>query len=166
MTTIDRKSPLRRAAIGIALTLMAGGAFADKPDWAGNGKHAEGKKHHEEKERGDRADGRQGSAVVFSFGSDERRIVGDYYGMQASKGKCPPGLAKKHNGCLPPGQAKKWQRGQPLAKDVRYYALPRELLVRLPAPPPNHRYVQVAGDVLMIAVGSSMVVDAIEDILR
>ena len=21
---------------------------------------------------------------------------------------CPPGLAKKHNGCLPPGQAKKW----------------------------------------------------------
>ena len=22
-------------------------------------------------------------------------------------GGCPPGLAKKHNGCLPPGQAKK-----------------------------------------------------------
>lgn len=25
---------------------------------------------------------------------------------------CPPGLAKKHNGCLPPGQAKKLHRGQ------------------------------------------------------
>jgi hypothetical protein len=24
---------------------------------------------------------------------------------------CPPGLAKKHNGCLPPGQAKKLYRG-------------------------------------------------------
>jgi hypothetical protein len=23
------------------------------------------------------------------------------------RGNCPPGLAKKHNGCLPPGQAKK-----------------------------------------------------------
>jgi hypothetical protein len=30
----------------------------------------------------------------------------------ASKG-CPPGLAKKHNGCLPPGQAKKiYSRGE------------------------------------------------------
>jgi len=25
---------------------------------------------------------------------------------------CPPGLAKKHNGCMPPGQAKKLYRGQ------------------------------------------------------
>jgi hypothetical protein len=29
------------------------------------------------------------------------------YGM----GGCPPGLAKKHNGCMPPGQAKKYGRG-------------------------------------------------------
>jgi hypothetical protein len=27
-------------------------------------------------------------------------------------GDCPPGLAKKHNGCQPPGQAKKLYRGQ------------------------------------------------------
>jgi hypothetical protein len=27
-------------------------------------------------------------------------------------GGCPRGLAKKHNGCLPPGQAKKLYRGQ------------------------------------------------------
>ncbi|MEQ8897954.1 MAG: excinuclease ABC subunit A [Roseovarius sp.] len=26
---------------------------------------------------------------------------------QAGSKGCPPGLAKKHNGCLPPGQAKK-----------------------------------------------------------
>ena len=30
------------------------------------------------------------------------------YGM----GGCPPGLAKKHNGCMPPGQARKLARGQ------------------------------------------------------
>jgi len=28
------------------------------------------------------------------------------------RGGCPPGLAKKHNGCMPPGQAKKLYRGQ------------------------------------------------------
>ena len=27
-------------------------------------------------------------------------------------GNCPPGLAKKHNGCMPPGQARKLARGQ------------------------------------------------------
>ena len=35
---------------------------------------------------------------------------GNDYGYGA--GGCPPGLAKKHNGCLPPGQAKKFYRGQ------------------------------------------------------
>jgi len=30
---------------------------------------------------------------------------------------CPPGLAKKHNGCLPPGQAKKWHRGERIRGD-------------------------------------------------
>ena len=28
------------------------------------------------------------------------------------RGGCPPGLAKKHNGCMPPGQARKLYRGQ------------------------------------------------------
>ena len=35
---------------------------------------------------------------------------GDAYGYGV--GGCPPGLAKKHNGCMPPGQAKKLARGQ------------------------------------------------------
>jgi len=32
---------------------------------------------------------------------------GKQHGDHASMGHCPPGLAKKNNGCLPPGQAKK-----------------------------------------------------------
>ena len=31
---------------------------------------------------------------------------GQLYALSA-RGSCPPGLAKKHNGCMPPGQAKK-----------------------------------------------------------
>jgi hypothetical protein len=34
------------------------------------------------------------------------------YGVGYGVGGCPPGLAKKHNGCMPPGQAKKLARGQ------------------------------------------------------
>jgi len=36
----------------------------------------------------------------------ERDYRGSSYGYQEVRG-CPPGLAKKNNGCLPPGQAKK-----------------------------------------------------------
>ncbi len=32
---------------------------------------------------------------------------GDAYGYNGHASNCPPGLAKKHNGCLPPGQYKK-----------------------------------------------------------
>ena len=37
-------------------------------------------------------------------------------------GGCPPGLAKKHNGCMPPGQAKKLFRGEryPYGYGTRY----------------------------------------------
>jgi Ni/Co efflux regulator RcnB len=114
------------------------------------------------KDRGEEA----AATVELRFTSDDRRIVTDYYGAQARKGNCPPGLAKKNNGCQPPGQAKKWQKGRPLPKDIAYHDLPRELSIRLPVPPPNHHYVQVAGDILMIAIGTSMVIDAIEDITR
>lgn len=154
-------------ALGIAGMLAASAsALADKPSWAGGGdKHGRGGDERAAGRQGDRHEGGR-TEVNVRFDSGARSAILDYYGAQARGGKCPPGLAKKHNGCLPPGQAKKWQRGQPLPADLRYYDLPRDLLLRLPPPPPQHRYVQVAGDVLMIAVGSSMVVDAVEDILR
>ena len=34
------------------------------------------------------------------------------YAYGYGEGGCPHGLAKKHNGCMPPGQAKKLARGQ------------------------------------------------------
>ena len=160
---------LRLAAFALAGLFAAGAAFADKPSWAG-GKHGDKDDDRYEDRREDRREDRQGDdrrgPASFRFGDDHRRAIGDYYGPQFRAGKCPPGLAKKHNGCLPPGQAKKWSRGRPLPADLKYYDLPRDLLVRLPAPPANHRYVRVASDILLIAVGSSMVVDAIEDIGR
>src|SRR3989339_675574 len=67
-------------------------------------------------------------------------------------------VEKKSSGCQPPGQAKKWKKGYPLRD--KYYDLPDELVIRLPVPPLNHRYVRVAGDILLIAIGTSMVVDA------
>ena len=144
--------PLCLAVLTLSAVLAAGSAFADKPSWAGNGK---GKKQDDRVEQ-------RGGQSSSRFGDQHRRIIAEYYGGQMQPvRKCPPGLAKKNNGCMPPGQAKKWGMGRPLPGD-----LPRDLLRRLPPAPAGHRYVRVAADVLLIAVGSSMVIDAIEDLVR
>lgn len=41
------------------------------------------------------------SVRIGTTGDQDRRLVRDYYGGQAKGGKCPPGLAKKGNGCMP-----------------------------------------------------------------
>ena len=100
------------------------------------------------------------------FGDRERHVVRDYYADEYRGGRCPPGLAKKHNGCMPPGQAKKWSVGHRLPRDVIFYDVEPEIVIRLGTPPSRHRYVRVASDILLIAVGTGMVVDAIEDLGR
>lgn len=164
------KHPQRIAALLIAgLFAASTPAFAEKPDRAGGGKNDNKHEYRDDQgkrdKREDRYDDRRNGGQ-YRFSDDSRRVLIDYYGGQARAGHCPPGLKKKHNGCLPPGQAKKWRVGYALPADLRYYPLAPEVLVRLPPPPPHHRYVQVAGDILMIAIGTSMVVDAVEDILR
>jgi Ni/Co efflux regulator RcnB len=162
------------AALGVALAVPAA---AGKPSWAGNGggnghgksessyadnKHGGGKNARDD-DRGEHRkwDGKNGTY----FGSRDRDVVRNYYREEYHKGKgCPPGLAKKHNGCMPPGQAKKWRYGHPLPRDVVWYPVPHELVIQLPAPPSGYKYVRVASDILMIAVGSSMVVDAVQDL--
>lgn len=132
-------------------------ALADKPEWAGKGKHE--KKWDKEERRAYR----HGQPY---FTEHHRHAVREYYGRNYRGGKCPPGLAKKHNGCLPPGQAKKWHAGRPLPHDVIYYNVPRSLVVELGVPPHGHKYVRVGADILMIAIGTGMVVDAINDLGR
>ena len=154
-----------------ALLIASGSAYAEKPE-KGNGGEQRGQKENRKgggNEKGNRVDGGRdsgqgGVSVSFNFGGAETRIVRDYYGGQVAKGKCPPGLAKKGNGCQPPGQAKQWQKGRALGSDVRYYDIPNELRIRLPAPPLNHKYVQLGTDLLLIAVGTAIVVDAIDGI--
>ncbi len=175
------KSILRTLTVtSTALLIASGSAYADKPE-KGNGNQGKNKEQSEQRgqkenrkgggnEKGNRVDGGRdsgqgGVSVSFNFGGAETRIVRDYYGGQVAKGKCPPGLAKKGNGCQPPGQAKQWQKGRALGSDVRYYDIPNELRIRLPAPPLNHKYVQLGTDLLLIAVGTAIVVDAIDGIL-
>ena len=101
------------------------------------GKHNNGKGNNGHKNGND---GGSSVSVEFRFGDGDRRAVQEYYQSPA--------------------------RGRPLPHDLVVYDLPPDLRYRLPPPPAGHRYVQLGADVLMIAIGTSMVVDAIEDMVR
>ncbi len=158
--------------------LAAGPGMAEKPAWGGGGKGGKDQSRdrrdeprgEKRSERGD--DGaksrRDGPAAERRghFEDQHRTVVREYYSEQFRGGRCPPGLAKKNNGCMPPGQAKKWQVGRPLGRDVIYYSVPQPLVLQIGLPPAGYRYVRVASDILMIAIGTGMVVDAIQDLGR
>ncbi|MBS1217992.1 MAG: conserved hypothetical secreted protein [Proteobacteria bacterium] len=159
-------------ALVIGGILAAGPVMADKPAWAGAGKS--GKDQHSEQKSEPRDDGGKSqhdkggpTAGKRSHFEDRHRVVvREYYEEQIRGGRCPPGLAKKKNGCMPPGQAKKWQVGHPLPRDVIFYEVPQPLVIKIGPPPAGYRYVRVATDILMIAIGTGMVVDAIQDLGR
>lgn len=67
---------------------------------------------------------------------------------------------------MPPGQAMPWKIGRPLPPNVVAYELPPALVVQIGVPPAGYRYMRVASDILMIAIGTNMVVDAIDDLGR
>ena len=165
------------AALALSALLASTCAFADKGDKGD--KHGHGNKHeqHDDDHRYDsrydrrydrRAydDRRDDVSIQLYFGNNDRRIVNEYYAPEFRSGHCPPGLAKKGNGCMPPGQAKKWRKGYPLPQGIAYYDLPPDLIYRMPPPPPRHRYVRVGSDILLLSTGSGIVVDAIIDIGR
>ena len=173
--TTGLRLPGRSFALLMVAAMACSTSFAEKPEWAGGGKNGKGNKHEQAEQSEHGNDGQGGKKAKKNkhaaevkvggyFVPQQRVVVQNYYGKQFKSGHCPPGLAKKNNGCLPPGQAKKYAIGQPLPRDVVFYPVPSAVVVQLGAPPAGHKYVRVATDILLIAVGTSMVVDAIQDL--
>jgi hypothetical protein len=109
----------------------------------------------------------QGNAAPVNIVIQERDrgAVYSYYRTEYATAGCPPGLAKKNNGCLPPGQAKKmWVMGQPLPAAVVFYPLPGVLLAQLSPAPSGYQYVRVANDILLMAIGTRLIAGAIADL--
>lgn len=164
----QKKCILTLVIVGILATTTA--AMAEKPSWAGGGgkggKHEQNKKNDGNEGPARYSGNRDGDDVKVSvyFGDQHRNVIRNFYTEQYRSGNCPPGLAKKNNGCMPPGQARKWQVGHSLPPDVIVHDLPKNVIVQLGLPPSGHRFVRVASDILLIAVGTGLIVDAIQDL--
>jgi hypothetical protein len=151
---------MRRALALVIPALLIGIA---SPAWADKDKDNKGKGKHGHGDRGGPAVVVQPVRVVVP--DRDRTVVYQYYRSEFSAGRCPPGLAKKGNGCLPPGQAKKlWVIGQPLPPAVIYEPVPRAVVQQLAPVPPGYDYVRVDNDVILMDMTNRMVADVVNDI--
>ena len=142
----------------VVAAMMAVPAFAkDHGEGRGHGKGHE--KQEEKAER--REEVREGAYFTDRHRDEVRRYYAQHYG---GGNGCPPGLAKKNNGCLPPGQARKWAVGQPVHAGVAVYAVPQPVLTVLPPVPVGYRYERLGGDLVLVHIGDRVVVDVMLNI--
>ena len=146
---------MKRATLFLLLLFLAPAlSLADPPKKAPKGK-TKGKAKQEEKARGS------------GFSSEQKKQAASYFVETRGRGDCPPGLAKKNNGCLPPGQAKKrYQTGVKLSAGIDLGPVPVELSVRIGKPPKGFKYAIIDGDLVQLAEGTLLVVDAIEGLVN
>ena len=166
---------LRAAVLAVACIFAAGASLADDEHGKGDkhgDKHAEKNERKADKEerkhdkKADKHAERDDVKVGRYFNDGQREAVRGYYVRQYGNGRrCPPGLARKNNGCVPPGQVR-YTVGQPLPRTVTVYQLPQPVIVQLPVAPPGYRYVRVGNDILLVSPQSQLVVDVIAGLLR
>ena len=96
------------------------------------------------------------------FDDRNRAAVRKYYASLADK-SCPGG---KGEPCLPTQAKQPWRIGQPLPPGAVAEAVPKAIRQSLPNLPPGLQYVQVGGDILLVANASKMVVDGIDGAVR
>jgi hypothetical protein len=147
---IIHKARFTILALGLVLSLTTLGAQAMADP--GKGKHKSISRHEQIHQ-----DHKRGNNIVIT--THDRVIIKNYL-VEDYRSHCPPGLAKKHNGCLPPGQAKKYIIGQPLRTGI-YIPVSGSLLGMLSPAPHGYQYVQVDKDVLLISEATKQVIDAV-----
>lgn len=182
---MNKSSPtLRIAMLAIASLFFAAPGFAKD-----NGKHEEkmekhaekqqekAAKHQEKAEKHAEKDREKAAKRVAKqtredirpgtyFNDQHRTVARTYYTQQYGNGRnCPPGLAKKNNGCMPPGQARHWAVGQPVPRGVTVYTVPRPVLVQLPPAPYGYRYARLGNDIVLVQAQNNLIVDIIQGLL-
>ncbi len=171
------KNSLSIVALAIASLLMAGSAIAKKDgddNEKGGNKHGQKQEDKREKrqdkaeKREDKAEKRQREDIKQGayFNDQQRTFARQYYTTTYKDGKrCPPGLAKKNNGCLPPGQVRNWTVGQPVPTNVTVYSVAQPVIRMLPPAPVGYRYARLGNDIVLVQQQNNIIVDIIQGLL-
>jgi hypothetical protein len=158
---------IRALAVAIASAVVLVPALADKGGEHGHGHgNGHGQAQHEPGDRGQGGGHGRGEVKELPVGgyfNDRNRVaVRRYFADQYGHGKkCPPGLAKKHNGCMPPGQERHLELGHPVPGGVTLYPVPQPVIVQLPPAPYGYRYARVGNDIVLVRIDTRLIVDII-----
>jgi hypothetical protein len=93
-----------------------------------------------------------------------RKSIQDYFTANRGNGPCPAGLVLKNARCESSQAQRSWKIGQALPASLSTRPLPARLLEALGPTPQGHSYVQVDGDILLLAEDGKTVVDAVLDL--
>jgi hypothetical protein len=99
-----------------------------------------------------------------SFGPEQERFIREWFSTQSNYRNLPPGLAKRDN--LPPGLQRQLQRNGALPPGLqkRVQPLPLALEQQLPPIMVGMRRVVLSGNVILLEVATSRIVDLIRDV--
>ncbi|MDB5743189.1 MAG: hypothetical protein JWR68_1504 [Polaromonas sp.] len=163
----------RLAVLTLASLFIAGSGIAkdhsddhhgkNKHKDKGHGKHAE--VHHDKSHKAEKKMAKRHREQVrhgAHFNDQHRSHARHYYTQHYGNGKnCPPGLTRKNNGCMPPGQARHWSVGQPVPRGVTVYTVAPPVLRQLPPAPYGYRYARIGGDIVLVQQQNNLIVDII-----
>lgn len=153
-------------AAGAALLIGQASAMAQPPEHAGKPGQTPGNAQQGGPDRHNMANpperqaDRERHSSRYHISTRERMYIQDWYSRNL-----PPGLAKQ--GKVPPGHAKRLQRGSTWPpRDMEYERLPRELVRNLSPLPDHLRYYRVGPDVVIADTAGNVVSDIVYDILN
>jgi Ni/Co efflux regulator RcnB len=172
------KTKLKVIGLALAVTLgsAAGGAsaYADNDyNWhnsshqSENNSHRESNNDHDGDRSNDRNNDRHDSGHERYHGShreafndNDRQSIRVYMHRHHHHWDCPTGLARKHNGCRPPGKAR-YEVGRRLPDGVEYVVAPYQLRRHLHPAPHGYQYIRVDDDVLLMSKNDRTIIDAV-----
>jgi hypothetical protein len=101
--------------------------------------------------------------ATLRFTSRERDLFKSWAIAEYGRGKCPPGLAKKEDGCLPRGAPRKrYMVGLALPPSTVIAPVPLDLTGRVGTPAVGYRYGMIDGDLVKLDLARGIVLDAID----
>jgi hypothetical protein len=109
------------------------------------------------------ADGKKPEPGKF-FDPGLRKSIQDYFTANRGNGPCPGGLVLKNARCESSQAQRSWKIGQALPASLSTRPLPARLLEALGPTPQGYSFVQVDGDILLLAEDGKTVVDAVLDL--
>ncbi len=158
--------------ITLALSLTAAFPAFSKDHGKGHGNKHDNSSESNASNAADKKDStKPNSKLVIS--AKEREIIQVYVNSQASSGHgdkkhggLPPGLAKKveRGGSLPPGWEKKVAVGQPMPPEVLKVAvpLPKEVVMKLPPSPVGTLTVAIDGKIVRLMEATKTILDVFD----